>query len=154
MTNSNSILGRFIFSILGFFVYLYSLTAPAVHTKVWEMHDTLSGGACLFWGIIQGGFCLLTLNVPGAILFLFSNFLMGTSVFFVLVSRRAPRLSLMMFGVAAVICLAPLFPTVFLLEDKTIFMHGFYFWLSSFLLVATGLLFEIQLVSKENAPAV
>lgn len=154
MTNSKSLLGRFLFSMLGFLVYAYSLTVPAVYTKVWEMYDTLPGGACLFWGVIGGALCLLELNLLGFILMLFSNVLMAVSVFFVLGSRRAPRLSFLMFGTAAVIFLASLFPTFFCLDGKTVFMTGYYLWLSSFLLVATGLQFEVRLSSKENVPTV
>lgn len=161
MKNPDSLLGRMMFSVLGVFVYVYSLTQPAINTKVWEVQETLNGTQCLFFGAIQGGICLLGLKPLGAILGLLSNVLMGISVLFTLSCKKAPRLSLLMFGVAIIIFLASLFPNHllpnhFLLDDKTVFLTGYYFWASSFVLMATGLFFEVRFDAeeKETAPAV
>lgn len=149
MTKNNFRTARYTLIISGFALYALSMFLPALHTKVWEAYQTVSGFECLFWGCIIGAAALVELQLPMAFLCLLSNISMGVSFIFALARKRRPFLRWLMFFEAFVIFLAPGFPELFDLKG-TIFLPGYYAWLASFGLIASGMSLEDRKVVKES----
>lgn len=138
MTNNTIKTTRIVMIVTGIALYLLSFTLPAMHTKVWESYQQLTGLGCLFWGTIMGIMALLSLNIPLAFICLFSNVLMGISLVVLLTRRGALALSILMLMEAALIFLAAIIPDTFGLNG-TKFLPGYFAWCASFALIGTAL---------------